>query len=255
MIIDKLKFFEAYRKYFKLTHLKSATVQTLDAIIDEFNSHPEVDADLQKKAYMLATVRAECGDDMTPITENMNYSAERIKQVWPSRPEAVKYAHNPEALGNSVYANRLGNGPPSSGDGYRYRGRGIGAQFTGRDQYLLWGKIMGVDLLNHPELALDVKFGAAVLYKGSVEGLFTGVGLGKYITSTKVDYINARRVVNNDVGRMGARIAYDATLFESVLNDSCVAGSATQPEPEITPQVQTSSGWEGLWNALKEIFK
>lgn len=114
---------------------------------------------------------------------------------------------------------------------------------------------MGVDLINNPDLALDNKLGAAILYKGSVEGLFTGVALSKYINKNKVDYINARRVVNADVGRMGAEIAYNAHLFESVLRDSYEQDTTRQPKKENVPPVQSSSGWEGLWNAIKEWFK
>ena len=252
-MIDKQKFFENYRKIFNIKHIKASSVQSIDAILNEFNSHEEVDADIQKKAYMLATVRSEVGADMTPIVENMNYSAERIREVWPSRPEAVKFAHNPEGLGNSVYANRLGNGPPSSGDGYKYRGRGIGAQFTGREQYEKWSRIMGVDLLAHPELAMDVKLGASVLYLGSMQGLFTGVPLSKYITSTVVDYINARRVVNADVARMGKKIAKDAEAFERVLKASYVKGEYKQPVEEIISPAKSTTGWEGLWLSLIHI--
>lgn len=83
----------------------------------------------------------------------MNYRASRIREVWPSRPEAVKFAGDPEGLANSVYANRMGNGPPSSGDGWRYRGRGL-LQTTGRYSYAKYGKRCGVDFEGNPDLVL-----------------------------------------------------------------------------------------------------
>lgn len=72
------------------------------------------------------------------FTENMSYSAERIRQVWPSRfasaAAAAPYARNPEKLANKVYANRMGNGPEASGDGWRNRGGGL-FQHTGKAEY------------------------------------------------------------------------------------------------------------------------
>lgn len=220
--IDKSKFYEAYRKQFG--SLSQSTVDTLEAIIDVFNQNSSLERDTEKKAYMLATVRHECGPDMKPITENMNYtSAARIAQVWPTRftvSSARAYVRNPAKLANSVYANRLGNGGPESGDGFKYRGRGIGAQFTGKVNYEKFSKLFNVDLVGNPELALDLVLGAKILYKGSVEGLFTGVGLGNYIKASGVDYKNARRVVNADVGLNGSRIAADAVKFERIIHAS-----------------------------------
>lgn len=72
------------------------------------------------------------------FTENMSYSAERIRQVWPSRfasaAAAAPYARNPAKLANKVYANRMGNGPEASGDGWAYRGGGL-FQHTGKAEY------------------------------------------------------------------------------------------------------------------------
>lgn len=72
------------------------------------------------------------------FTENMSYSAERIRQVWPSRfptaGSAAPYARNPEKLANKVYANRMGNGAEASGDGWANRGGGL-FQHTGKAEY------------------------------------------------------------------------------------------------------------------------
>lgn len=218
-MINRKVFFDGYRTVFG--NVKQSVVDCLDAIFDEFDKHQEPVRDLEKKAYMLATVRHEVGQNMIPIVENMNYTAKRITEVWPKRfptiNSAAPYAHNPEKLANNVYGNRLGNGPASTGDGFRYRGRGIGAQFTGKVNYEKFSKLYNIDLVNHPELAVDLVLGAKILYKGCIEGLFTGVGLGKYITKDSVDYINARKVVNDDVRRNGQKIANDAKKFYNLL--------------------------------------
>ena len=82
----------------------------------------------------------------TVMAEDLNYSAFRMMQVWPSHFGAADpnaYAHNPEALGNFIYANRLGNGDEASGDGYRFRGAGL-IDLTGRGQFALFGESVGL---------------------------------------------------------------------------------------------------------------
>ena len=91
------------------------------------------------------------------MEENLNYSAERLPQVWPShfagQPEKIaRCARNPEALANEVYADRMGNGSPETGDGWRYRGRGF-IQLTGRDNYQRAGAYLDIDLEAEPDLA------------------------------------------------------------------------------------------------------
>jgi putative chitinase len=73
----------------------------------------------------------------TRYQENMNYSAERLLVVFPkyfNATTAKQYAHQKEKIANRVYANRMGNGPESSGDGYKHRGGGA-IQLTGADMY------------------------------------------------------------------------------------------------------------------------
>lgn len=75
--------------------------------------------------------------NFTRLEENLNYSDERLVQIFPKyfkSGSAQFYARKPEAIANVVYANRLGNGNTVSGDGWRYRGRGI-IQLTGKDNY------------------------------------------------------------------------------------------------------------------------
>ncbi len=107
-----------------------------------------------RMAQFLANVCAETGG-LTIIRENMNYSAARIKAVWPNRPEAVKFAGNPQGLASCVYGGRMGN-RPGSDDGWNFRGCGA-MQTTGRENFEKVGKILGLDLGNHPELLEDPK--------------------------------------------------------------------------------------------------
>ena len=72
------------------------------------------------------------------LKENLNYKAESLMRVWPSRfpnmDVARQYAMQPEKIANKVYSDRMGNGPESSGDGWRYAGKGL-IQLTGKDNY------------------------------------------------------------------------------------------------------------------------
>jgi putative chitinase len=100
--------------------------------------------------------------DLNVLQENLNYSADRLKVVFPKyfRNVDVKaYHRNPEKIANRVYANRMGNGPPESGDGWRYRGSGI-IQLTGYNNFAAASKYLYSDeliLLDRPEFVREDK--------------------------------------------------------------------------------------------------
>ena len=111
---------------------------------------------------------------LTRWEEKLSYTADRLAVVWPSRfrgldgkpnARAREMADRPEALANLVYADRLGNGPPESGDGWRYRGRGP-VQTTGLWNFRRAGAALGLPLVDHPELLAQDRPGvdAAVLF-------------------------------------------------------------------------------------------
>lgn len=114
-------------------------------------------------AVFLAHVAHE-SDQCRRLTENLRYSAQRLHGLWPKRfptlAAAAPYAYNPETLANFVYANRLGNGNGASGDGWRFRGRGL-LQISGRTNYRDAGAALGILLEAHPEL-LEHPFPAAL---------------------------------------------------------------------------------------------
>ena len=103
--------------------------------------------------------------NFTRLQENLNYSAQRLTQVWPSRfpniSMAEPYANNPEKLADFVYAGRMGN--LQDGDGWKFHGRGL-IQLTGRENYANCGSGVGVDLIDNPDLLLTPKY--AVLSAG-----------------------------------------------------------------------------------------
>ena len=114
----------------------------------------------------MASFLAQTGHEsaqFSRLEENLRYrSAKRLMQVWPKRfpsEPAADYLDNPERLANFVYAKRMGNGNASSGDGYRYRGRGI-LQITGRSNYAAVGQALGLDLIGNPDLLLQAEHAA-----------------------------------------------------------------------------------------------
>ena len=103
------------------------------------------------------------------FTENLNYSPEGLvatfKKYFPIVQSTVGYSRNPQKIANKVYANRMGNGPESSGDGWKYRGRGA-IQLTGKDNYTLFAKaISNPEILTNPDIVSDVyAFESAVFF-------------------------------------------------------------------------------------------
>jgi predicted chitinase len=89
----------------------------------------------------------------------------------------------------------LGNTQP--GDGYRFRGRGY-VQITGRRNYNLFSKILGIDLVKNPDLALEPATAAKICVRGMKEGLFTGRKLSDYNRPTGYDFVKARAIINGN---------------------------------------------------------
>lgn len=115
------------------------------------------------KAYFLAICATETGG-FTRFEENLNYGAAGLAATWPSRFNATTakiYARRPREIANKVYADRLGNGPEASGDGWNYRGRGP-IQCTGKTNYEVTSLDMFGDsrLVRMPNLLLDPIHGA-----------------------------------------------------------------------------------------------
>lgn len=116
---------------------------------------------LRDVAMLLAQVGHE-SSDLTQLEENLNYSAKRLMQVWPSRfPNmriAENYARDPESLANEVYGGRMGN--DKYGDGWLYRGRGP-IQLTGRYNYQKFSDaIDSREPIEHPDLLTEPEMGA-----------------------------------------------------------------------------------------------
>ena len=99
-------------------------------------------------AHFLAQTAHESGNYVF-VQENLNYRAASLmsvfKKYFPTLELAQQYEKKPEKIANRVYANRMGNGDEASGDGWRYRGRGL-IQLTGKDNYTFFAGSLGIPI-------------------------------------------------------------------------------------------------------------
>jgi putative chitinase len=107
----------------------------------------------ERIAAFLAQCAHESGD-FQAIRENLNYKAASLQKTFPkyfpTAEIAEQYAKQPEKIANKVYANRMGNGPEESGDGWRYCGRGL-IQITGHDNYQQFADSIECDIDQLPD--------------------------------------------------------------------------------------------------------
>lgn len=148
-------------------------LDAIQATCDRF----EINTDKRIAAFLAQTAHESGG--YTMLEENLNYSAETMAVVWPNRfaekgPDgkyikengknkpnkfALALHRKPEMIANVVYSARMGNGTIESGEGWKYRGRGL-KQLTGKDNYTRCGKAIGIDLVDRPELLLLPEYAA-----------------------------------------------------------------------------------------------
>lgn len=116
-----------------------------------------------RQAHFMAQLLHESAG-FRQLEEGLNYSAAGLMKTWPSRFDsatAQAYQRQPERIANRAYADRNGNGPEASGDGWRYRGRGL-IQLTGRLNYRRAGLDLGIPLVEQPALAADPKHASLI---------------------------------------------------------------------------------------------
>jgi len=115
--------------------------EALDQLLDDY----EINTPL-RVAHFVAQCAHESGNFVF-IKENLNYKAASLQKIFakyfPTAELAAQYANRPEKIANRIYANRMGNGPEASGDGYRYCGRGL-IQLTGKDNYTFFAGSLNI---------------------------------------------------------------------------------------------------------------
>lgn len=168
-------------EYIKENHLailSSACLNLIDKLVNDRNLFYDNDV-----AYILATVKHETAHTYLPIAE---YGFGKGKSYGEKDP-----------LTDQIYYGR----------GY--------IQLTWKENYAKFGQLLGLDLINNPDLALEPDNAYNIMILGMTKGLFTGKKLRDYINDEKIDYLNARRIINGtDQAQLIAGYAQD---FENLL--------------------------------------
>jgi len=171
-------------------------------------------------AHFLAQVLHESAM-MRQTVENLNYGADALRTVFAryfDADTARRYAHDPERIANRVYGGRLGNGNEASGDGFRFRGRGL-IHLTGRANYRAFSAWLGSDVEAEPELIAERYAVQSAVYYWAAHDLNA--------SADNDDAVGITRAVNGGVNGLSARLS----LLESA---KALLGAA-----EIRPTMPT----------------
>lgn len=173
-MIDKVKFYTKFRKHFG--RFRNSQLEGLEAILNHFVELGLVD--IRFAAYMLATAWHETATTMQPIEEYGKGKGRRYGK---------KLKHSGVAY---TTPNKI------------YDGRGL-VQLTWYENYLLMGRLLGYDLLNHPELAMQMKVAVEIMFEGMMKGSssfgdFTGKCLEMYFNDKTEDPVSARKIINGN---------------------------------------------------------
>jgi putative chitinase len=137
----------------KLANLKGHIPDAVIAMIPDTAAKFAINTPLR-----LAHFLAQCGHEsggFRATQENLNYSAKGLngifRKYFPTEASAAAYARQPAKIASKVYGGRMGNGPESTGEGYKFRGRGY-IQLTGKENYTAFGKAIGEDIISNPDV-------------------------------------------------------------------------------------------------------
>lgn len=206
-----------------LEHLEQLAPDSREAAyyvdpINETMTRFGIDLSERRQASFLAQLIHESNGFRSTV-ENLNYSAASLQKMWPKRfsqtlanefGRTAEHPANPRMIANIAYADRLGNGPVYSGDGWMYRGRGP-IQMTGKANYAACGLALNLDLLGDPDALCEPMFGCLAAGWFWNEGNSTGQSLNGYADLGNIDKIS--RVINGgDNGLATRRSLYEQAL-------------------------------------------
>lgn len=187
-MINRQAFFDAARASLFGGTLDQKQVDGMGAILDAWEAtHDPV---LPRPAYVFATA----------------YHEAKVPPLW--KPEMVPVEEYGKGAGHPY-------GLPDPVTGQTYYGRGL-VQLTFKDNYRRAGDMVGVDLVNHPERALEPELSTRILVQGMIVGLFTGKALKDYFPpGGTADFVGARRIINGQ--DKAEEIAVHARHFHAAL--------------------------------------
>jgi len=130
-------------------HIPDSVIAQLPDTIAKFELNTPL-----RLAHFLAQAGHESGG-FKAVNENLNYGAKGLlgifKKYFPTPEKAALYERKPEKIANLVYGGRMGNGPETSGEGWKFRGRGY-IQLTGKDNYKAFDAVVAESIVDNPDL-------------------------------------------------------------------------------------------------------
>lgn len=162
-MVDRTKFFAAIKSNGLFKSLTQTQVDSINAILDECDKQGITD--IRQIAYILATPYHECFNPRNPET--------RLTPI-------TEYGSDAYLKGKKYYP---------------FIGRGFSG-LTWKENYMKEAKRLGIDLISHPELILNIPTAANSHVYCMVHGIYTSKKLSDYINPTKCDFINSRRIIN-----------------------------------------------------------
>ena len=225
--------------------LESKYLDPINAACTKFNINT-----MLRLAAFIAQVGHESGRLATTI-ENLNYSADGLVKTWPSRftaATAAASARQPQKIANIVYASRMGNGNEASGDGWKYRGRGL-IQVTGKSNYDAYSQASGFNAIGNPDALAE-----AVHASMSAGWFWDSKGLNAY--ADRSDFTSITKRINGGTnGQADRELLYKKAIIvlsggvppkDDVVDKAPLpvppAGAPTTPvSTDKTPGAQNSS--------------
>lgn len=200
-------------------------------------------------AHVMAQISHESGAGRS-VVENLNYTAGRMMQVWPSRfptmASAQPYAGRPRALANKVYNGRMGN-RAGSDDGWNFRGRGA-VQTTGREGYARLAKSTGLDVLGDPDLVNDPRH---FLHCGVAD--FVNCGCLPYARAD--DVVGVTRRLNGGTIGLAERRVWLAKWKAALRDVPVVAAPPLAPDQPHRSPAPAPTRWAAIVAALAAAFR
>ncbi|SEG64827.1 hypothetical protein [Bosea lathyri] len=252
--MDRAAFFDDVRENLFSGTLGVEQVDGLSRILDEAERRG---MPLNQCVYVLATPFHETARAMQPVIETRRAD----EKVNPSVDSAIARLESSWKAGKmpwvkTAYWRKDANG-------LSWLGRGL-PQVTHRDNYVRAEKETGVPFTKDPSLMLKIEHAVPVMFLGMIEGWFTGKKLDDYLTATKTDYVNARRIINGV--ESAEKVAGYARKFEAALKAARYGEktSTVAPVKPIEPvkpvdvpaaPVARASAWSALFTALAALWK
>jgi len=179
--IDRKFFFQHLKDTGLFASLSQSQVGGMTTILDHWEQKSGL-KDSRYLAYMFGTAYKETGRTMQPIREGFAKTTE-------GAIKAVTALYNKGGIKTNYSL-------PDKTTGKSYFGRGF-VQITWLKNYQAFSKILNIDLVNNPDLALDPAVATEIMFYGMINGTFTTKKLSDYFTADgKSDWKNARRIIN-----------------------------------------------------------